>query len=129
MGRDERRGFRSDSSDPGVRTRAAKVSGARSLDGRGKGLMAIEFRNVTKQFGGTCVVDDLSLEIHDGEFVVLLGPSGCGKTTSLRMLAGLENATSGDIFIDGQRVNDVPTQHRDVAMVFQSYALYPHMTI
>jgi multiple sugar transport system ATP-binding protein len=91
--------------------------------------MAIEFRNVTKHFGGTNVVDDLSLEIHDGEFVVLLGPSGCGKTTTLRMLAGLENATSGDIFIDGERVNDVPTQHRDVAMVFQSYALYPHMTI
>ena len=91
--------------------------------------MSIEFRNVTKQFGGSFVVENLSLEIHDGEFVVLLGPSGCGKTTSLRMLAGLENATSGDIFIDGERVNDVPTQHRDVAMVFQSYALYPHMTI
>jgi multiple sugar transport system ATP-binding protein len=82
-----------------------------------------------KHFGGTNVVDDLSLEIHDGEFVVLLGPSGCGKTTTLRMLAGLENVTSGDIFIDGERVNDIPTQHRDVAMVFQSYALYPHMTI
>ena len=82
-----------------------------------------------KHFGGTNVVDDLSLEIHDGEFVVLLGPSGCGKTTTLRMLAGLENATSGDIFIDGERVNDIPTQRRDVAMVFQSYALYPHMTI
>ncbi|HKY45344.1 MAG TPA: ABC transporter ATP-binding protein, partial [Pyrinomonadaceae bacterium] len=66
---------------------------------------------------------------RNGEFVVLLGPSGCGKTTTLRMLAGLENATSGDIFIDGERVNDIPTQHRDVAMVFQSYALYPHMTI
>ncbi|HJU93823.1 MAG TPA: ABC transporter ATP-binding protein [Pyrinomonadaceae bacterium] len=91
--------------------------------------MAIEFRNVTKHFGGTNVVDDLSLEIRNGEFVVLLGPSGCGKTTTLRMLAGLENATAGDIFIDGERVNDVPTQHRDVAMVFQSYALYPHMTI
>ena len=91
--------------------------------------MSIEFKNVSKHFGGTSVVDDLSLEIRDGEFVVLLGPSGCGKTTTLRMLAGLENATSGDIFIDGERVNDVPTQHRDVAMVFQSYALYPHMTI
>ena len=91
--------------------------------------MGIEFRNVTKTFGGTCVVDDLSLEIGDGEFVVLLGPSGCGKTTTLRMLAGLETVTSGDIFIGGERVNDVPTQHRDLAMVFQSYALYPHMTI
>jgi multiple sugar transport system ATP-binding protein len=91
--------------------------------------MGIEFRNVSKMFGRTCVVDDLSLEIHDGEFIVLLGPSGCGKTTTLRMLAGLESATSGDIFINGDRVNDVPTQHRDLAMVFQSYALYPHMTI
>ena len=91
--------------------------------------MGIEFRNVTKHFGGASVVDDLSLEILDGEFVVLLGPSGCGKTTTLRMLAGLESVTSGDIFIEGERVNDVPTQHRDLAMVFQSYALYPHMTI
>src|SRR5690242_6139697 len=91
--------------------------------------MGIECRNVTKTFGGACVVDDLSLEIRDGEFIVLLGPSGCGKTTTLRMLAGLETATSGDILINGERVNDVPTQHRDLAMVFQSYALYPHMTI
>jgi multiple sugar transport system ATP-binding protein len=91
--------------------------------------LSIEFRNVSKQFGGTCVVDDLSLEIRDGEFVVLLGPSGCGKTTTLRMLAGLETITSGDIYIGGERINDVPTQHRDLAMVFQSYALYPHMTI
>ncbi len=91
--------------------------------------MGIEFRNVSKHFGGTLVVDDLSLEIRDGEFVVLLGPSGCGKTTTLRMLAGLETVSSGDIFIGGERVNDIPTQHRDLAMVFQSYALYPHMTI
>jgi multiple sugar transport system ATP-binding protein len=91
--------------------------------------MGIEFRNVTKTFGGACVVDDLSLEVRDGEFIVLLGPSGCGKTTTLRMLAGLESVTSGDIFIHGERINDVPTQHRDLAMVFQSYALYPHMTI
>jgi multiple sugar transport system ATP-binding protein len=91
--------------------------------------MGIEFRNVSKHFGGASVVDDLSLEIRDGEFVVLLGPSGCGKTTTLRMLAGLETVSSGDIFIDSERINDVPTQHRDLAMVFQSYALYPHMTI
>ena len=91
--------------------------------------MGIEFRNVSKHFGGASVVDDLSLEIRDGEFVVLLGPSGCGKTTTLRMLAGLETVSSGDIFIDSERVNDVPTQHRDLTMVFQSYALYPHMTI
>src|SRR6187401_3298491 len=91
--------------------------------------MGIEFRNVTKHFGGAAVVDDLSLEIDDGEFVVLLGPSGCGKTTTLRMLAGLETVTTGDIYIEGERINDVQTQHRDLAMVFQSYALYPHMTI
>jgi multiple sugar transport system ATP-binding protein len=91
--------------------------------------MGIEFRNVNKTYGDNCVVDDLSLTIDDGEFIVLLGPSGCGKTTTLRMLAGLESVTSGDISIDGERVNDVPTQHRDLAMVFQSYALYPHMTI
>ncbi|HEX6044211.1 MAG TPA: ABC transporter ATP-binding protein [Pyrinomonadaceae bacterium] len=91
--------------------------------------MSIKFKNVTKSFGDTCVVDDLSLEIDDGEFVVLLGPSGCGKTTTLRMLAGLETVTGGDIFIGDERINDVPTQHRDLAMVFQSYALYPHMTI
>ena len=91
--------------------------------------MSIQFKNVTKTFGDTRVVDDLSLEIGDGEFVVLLGPSGCGKTTTLRMLAGLESVTTGDIYIDGERINDVQTQHRDLAMVFQSYALYPHMTI
>ncbi len=91
--------------------------------------MGIEFRNVNKTFGGASVVEDLSLKIDDGEFIVLLGPSGCGKTTTLRMLAGLESVTSGDIFIGGERVNDIPTQHRDLAMVFQSYALYPHMTI
>jgi len=91
--------------------------------------MTIRFQNVTKSFGDTRVVDDLSLEIEHGEFVVLLGPSGCGKTTTLRMLAGLETVTSGDIYIDDERINDVQTQHRDLAMVFQSYALYPHMTI
>jgi multiple sugar transport system ATP-binding protein len=91
--------------------------------------MGISFQNVTKKFGDLSVVDDLSLEIAEGEFVVLLGPSGCGKTTTLRMLAGLETVSSGDIYIGDDRVNDVPTQQRDLAMVFQSYALYPHMTI
>jgi len=91
--------------------------------------MSISLHNLTKSFGSNRVVDDLSLQIDDGEFVVLLGPSGCGKTTTLRMIAGLEQATTGDISIDGARVNDVPPQHRDVAMVFQSYALYPHMTV
>lgn len=91
--------------------------------------VSIEFRNITKAFGSSVVVDDLSLTINDGEFVVLLGPSGCGKSTTLRMLAGLEEATSGDIFIGGERVNTIPPQRRDVAMVFQNYALYPHMTV
>lgn len=91
--------------------------------------MNVTLQNVTKRFGSSVVVDDLTLSTEDGEFVVLLGPSGCGKTTTLRMLAGLEDATSGDIFIGTERVNDVPTQQRDIAMVFQSYALYPHMTI
>jgi multiple sugar transport system ATP-binding protein len=91
--------------------------------------MKVKFDNVSKRFGNRAVVDRLSLEIDEGEFVVLLGPSGCGKTTTLRMLAGLEEATSGDILIGDERVNDVPPQYRDIAMVFQSYALYPHMTV
>lgn len=91
--------------------------------------MNVRFLNVNKQFGSNRVVEDLNLETEDGEFVVLLGPSGCGKTTTLRMLAGLEEATSGDIFIGDERVNDIPPQKRDIAMVFQNYALYPHMSI
>jgi len=91
--------------------------------------MSIAIRKLTKSFGDMIVVDDLSLDVNDGEFVVLLGPSGCGKTTTLRMIAGLAQPSSGDIVIDAQRVNDLPPQRRDVAMVFQSYALYPHMTV
>jgi multiple sugar transport system ATP-binding protein len=91
--------------------------------------VSIEFRKVSKAFGSAVVVDDLSLVVDDGEFVVLLGPSGCGKSTTLRMLAGLEEITSGDIFIGDERVNEIPTQRRDLAMVFQNYALYPHMTV
>jgi multiple sugar transport system ATP-binding protein len=91
--------------------------------------MSISVQHLSKSFGSTIVVDDLSLEISNGEFVVLLGPSGCGKTTTLRIIAGLEQATSGDILIEGKRVNGLPPQQRDVAMVFQSYALYPHMTV
>jgi multiple sugar transport system ATP-binding protein len=91
--------------------------------------MGIVFDRVNKVFDGVQVVSDLSLAIDDGEFVVLLGPSGCGKTTTLRMLAGLETISSGDILLNNKRINDIPTQHRDLAMVFQSYALYPHMTI
>jgi multiple sugar transport system ATP-binding protein len=91
--------------------------------------MSVVLHNLTKSFGSRAVVDDLSLEINAGEFIVLLGPSGCGKTTTLRMIAGLESATAGDILIEGAHVNALPPQQRDVAMVFQSYALYPHMTV
>jgi multiple sugar transport system ATP-binding protein len=91
--------------------------------------MKVTFNKVTKRFGPSIAVDGLDLTIDDGEFVVLLGPSGCGKSTTLRMLAGLEAADAGDIFIGDERVNDVPTQARDIAMVFQSYALYPHMSV
>lgn len=91
--------------------------------------MDVRFDKVTKTFGASVAVDELSLTIDDGEFVVLLGPSGCGKSTTLRMLAGLEEVTSGEIFIGGECVNDIPPRGRDLAMVFQNYALYPHMTV
>ena len=74
-------------------------------------------------------VEDFNLTVHDQEFVVLVGPSGCGKSTTMRMVAGLEDITSGDVLIDGKRVNDVAPKDRDIAMVFQSYALYPNMTV
>ena len=90
----------------------------------------ITFKNVVKTYdNGVTVVPDLNLEIKDKEFVVLVGPSGCGKSTTLRMIAGLEDVTSGDLMIGEKRVNDVPPKDRDIAMVFQSYALYPHMTV
>ncbi|MFM8267678.1 MAG: ABC transporter ATP-binding protein [Ilumatobacteraceae bacterium] len=93
-------------------------------------MAAIIFDEVSKTFDdGTLAVDALSLEIRDGEFLVLVGPSGCGKTTSLRMLAGLDDPTAGRILIDGNEVNDIPSRRRDVAMVFQNYALYPHMSV
>jgi multiple sugar transport system ATP-binding protein len=93
-------------------------------------MAKVELSRVTKDFAdGVRAVDELSLEIEDGEFVVLVGPSGCGKTTALRMIAGLESVTEGSISIDGRVVNDVPSARRDVAMVFQNYALYPHMTV
>ncbi len=90
----------------------------------------IELNNVTKVFSGDVVaLDDVSLRIEDGEFIALVGPSGCGKSTLLRALAGLEEVTDGTISIDGRDVTDVAPRHRDVAMVFQSYALYPHMSV
>jgi multiple sugar transport system ATP-binding protein len=84
---------------------------------------------VTKSFGATDVIKGVDLEVKDGEFCVFVGPSGCGKSTLLRIIAGLEDATSGDIMIDGKRVNLTPPSEREIAMVFQSYALYPHLTV
>tara|TARA_B110000503_G_scaffold74579_1_gene115100 strand:- start:385 stop:1566 length:1182 start_codon:yes stop_codon:yes gene_type:complete len=90
----------------------------------------VTFKNVMKQFDdGTIAVDNLNLTIGEGEFVVLVGPSGCGKSTSLRMVAGLEEISSGEILINGEVVNELTPRERDIAMVFQSYALYPHMTV
>src|SRR5258707_3698992 len=87
------------------------------------------FDPLVKMFARFSAVSDLNLEVVDKEFLVLLGPSGCGKTTTMRMVAGLEEVTAGDIHIGGDRVNDVLPKYRDVAMVFQSYALYPHLTV
>jgi len=92
-------------------------------------MASVEFRDVHKSFGRTKVLHGVSVSIEDGQFVVLVGPSGCGKSTLLRMLAGLENITSGEIAIGGRVVNNVPPKDRDIAMVFQNYALYPHMTV
>ncbi len=91
--------------------------------------MSVRFERVSKLFGDTVALRDFSLDIADGEFVVLLGPSGCGKTTALRILAGLEEATSGSVFIGDRDVSDVAPRERDIAMVFQNYALYPHMSV
>jgi len=92
-------------------------------------MVGVSLRHVYKKFGELAVVSDVSLEVADQEFLVLLGPSGCGKTTTMRIIAGLEAATSGDVYIGERRVNDLLPRDRDVAMVFQSYALYPHMTV
>ena len=92
-------------------------------------MAAVAFKEVKKDFGKTRVLHGISLDIADGEFMVLVGPSGCGKSTLLRMLAGLEDISGGHIAIDGRVVNDVESKDRDIAMVFQSYALYPHMTV
>ena len=92
-------------------------------------MAGIELRKVSKRWGGFVGVEDFTLSIPDQEFLVLLGPSGCGKTTTMRMIAGLEDATDGDILIGGRRVNDLDPKDRDVAMVFQSYALYPNLSV
>ena len=92
-------------------------------------MAGVTYEHVTKHFGDVVAVNDLDIEIQDKEFLVLLGPSGCGKTTTLRLLAGLEEPTEGNIYIEDRLVNDIPAKDRDIAMVFQSYALYPHMSV
>jgi multiple sugar transport system ATP-binding protein len=92
-------------------------------------MASITYENVWKRFGDVIAVQDLDIQIEDKEFLVFVGPSGCGKTTSLRLLAGLEEITEGNIYIGDRLVNDVPPKDRDIAMVFQSYALYPHMSV
>jgi multiple sugar transport system ATP-binding protein len=96
---------------------------------REHGMATVELRSVGKQFGAVRVLQDIDLEVHEGEFLVLVGPSGCGKSTLLRVIAGLDEADEGDVLIGGVRVNDLPPAKRGIAMVFQSYALYPHMTL
>jgi multiple sugar transport system ATP-binding protein len=92
-------------------------------------MATVGFRNIEKAYGTVKVIHGIGFDIQDGEFVVLVGPSGCGKSTLLRMLAGLEDITAGEITIDGRVVNELESKDRDIAMVFQSYALYPHMTV
>ncbi|MGL4757091.1 MAG: ABC transporter ATP-binding protein, partial [Aeromonadaceae bacterium] len=92
-------------------------------------MASIRLNNVVKRFGSNVTLHNVNLDVEDGEFTVFVGPSGCGKSTLLRMIAGLEEISDGNIAIDEQVVNDVAPAHRGVAMVFQSYALYPHMTV
>ena len=93
-------------------------------------MAEIQFKGITKRYpDGFEAVKAIDLDINDGEFMILVGPSGCGKSTALRMIAGLEDITDGDLIIGGERVNDLPPRDRDIAMVFQNYALYPHMTV
>jgi spermidine/putrescine transport system ATP-binding protein len=94
-----------------------------------EGHPAVELRNVTKRFGEVVAVDNISLQIHDGDFFALLGPSGCGKTTTLRMIAGFEIPTEGELYIQGEFMGDTPPFRRNTNMVFQSYALFPHMSV
>src|SRR5205809_3599793 len=93
-------------------------------------MAAIEMRNIVKKYGdGFPAVNDVSIDVADGEFMILVGPSGCGKSTLLRMIVGLEDITSGDMIIGGNRVNDLAPRERNLSMVFQNYALYPHLTV
>ncbi len=92
-------------------------------------MATLDLQNVTKKFGQVVAVNSITFNVQDGEFVTLLGPSGCGKSTTLNLIAGLEELTSGTIILDGERINDLPPNQRDMAMVFQDYALYPHMPV
>src|SRR5690349_3594115 len=92
-------------------------------------MAGVTFKNVSKRYKDVSVIESLNLEIKDHEFMVLVGPSGCGKSTALRMIAGLEDISEGSISIHDRVVNDLPPKDRDIAMVFQSYALYPHMSV
>ena len=92
-------------------------------------MYSVDLKNVTKKWGDVTAVDQVNLHINEGEFVVLLGPSGCGKTTTMRLVAGLEDITDGEIKIGDEVVNDVDPRKRDVSMVFQNYSLFPHMTV
>ncbi len=92
-------------------------------------MASIALQDVSKTYGKVTAVADVSLQVNDGEFMILLGPSGCGKSTVLRMIAGLESVSGGEVFIGDAMVNDVAPKDRNVAVVFQSYALYPHMSV
>src|SRR6476646_9180048 len=92
-------------------------------------MAELSLKDIRKAFGAVDIIKGIDLNISDKEFCVFVGPSGCGKSTLLRLIAGLEEITSGDLLIDGARVNDVPPDERGLAMVFQTYALYPHMTV
>ena len=92
-------------------------------------MSEIRLNEVTKRFGDSTAVDRINLTADDKEILVLVGPSGCGKTTTLRMIAGLEETTEGEVYIGDRMVNNVPPKDRDIAMVFQNYALYPHMSV
>ena len=92
-------------------------------------MASVTYKNIVKKFGDLTIIKNLNIEVKDKEFLVLVGPSGCGKTTALRLLAGLEEITDGEIIIGDRVVNDVAPKDRDIAMVFQSYALYPHLSV
>ena len=92
-------------------------------------MARVEIQNINKNYGAVKILKDISISVKDGEFLVLVGPSGCGKSTLLRMIAGLENISAGEIYIGDRIVNNLPPKERDVSMVFQNYALYPHLTV